>query len=160
MAQYSNLPPAAKPSNSDTVSAMNNYYSNTIELNPTVLAAMTGYFTNRGFGEVSAESITLTIMKQAHVDGYNPMKILDTLKGLSNVQLSGLVSELLNYNRFKSSSLGYSRGFTPNPQIQRNIVDGYYNFSVSNSSVNTRFALFDENGQLITNELGQILTTE
>jgi hypothetical protein len=160
MSQYSNLPPAALPSNSDTANIMNNYYSTSVELNSTVLAAMTGYFTNRGFGEVAAESITLTIMKQARSDGYNPMQILDTLKGLTNVQLSGLVSELLNYNRFKSSSLGYSRGFTPNPIIKRNIVDGYYNYSVSNSSVNTRFALFDQNGQLITNELGQILTTE
>jgi hypothetical protein len=157
MSQYSNLPPAALPSNSDTVNAMNNYYSKSIELNSTVLAAMTGYFTNRGFGNVAAESITLTIMTQAHTDGYNPMQILDTLKGLTNVQLSGLVSELLNYRRFKSSSLGYSRGFTPNPQIQRNIVDGYYESTVS---VNTTFALFDENGELITNESGELLTTE
>ena len=160
MAQYSNLPPAALPSNSNTVNVMDKYYSNPIELNPTVLAAMTGYFTNRGFGEVAAESITLTIMKQSQTDGYNPMQILDTLKGLTNVQLSGLVSELLNYNRFKSSSLGYSRGFTPNPRIQRNIIDGYYNFSISNTSINTRFALFDQNGELLTNENGQILTTE
>ena len=53
---------------------------------------------------------------------YNRMQILDTLKGLNNVELSALVSEILNYNRFKSSSLGYARGFTPNPEIQRNII--------------------------------------
>lgn len=126
MPQYSNLPPVATPTDSnqayDTVSAMDNYYASPIELNSTVLAAMKAYFAGRGFDEVAAESITLTIMTQAYNDGFNPMKILDTLKGLSNIELSGLVSEILNYNRFKSSSLGYARGFTPNPEIQRNII--------------------------------------
>ena len=49
-------------------------------------------------------------------------QILDTLKGLDNVQLSGLVSEILNYNRFKSSSLGYADKPQPHPEIQRNIA--------------------------------------
>jgi hypothetical protein len=50
------------------------------------------------------------------------MQILDTLRGLDNVQLSGLVSEILNYNRFKSSSLGYADKPQPHPEIQRNIA--------------------------------------
>ena len=37
MSQYSNLPPAALPSNFDTVNAMNNYYSKSIELNVILL---------------------------------------------------------------------------------------------------------------------------
>ena len=159
MAQYSNLPPAATPTDNtqaySTVRAMDNYYSTPIELSSTVLAAMKAYFTGRGFDEVAAESITLTIMTQAHTDGYNPMQILDTLKGLTNVELSGLVSELLNYNRFKSSSLGYARGFTPNPEIQRNIIDN----NTLNNTLNTPVVLFNENGELLTNEIGETLTT-
>jgi hypothetical protein len=93
-----------------------------VEINSSVLAAMKGYFTNRDFGEVAAESIAVTIIRQAKQDGYNPMQILDTLKGLDDVQLSGLVSEILNYNRFKSSSLGYADKPQPHPEIQRNIA--------------------------------------
>ena len=83
---------------------------------------MKGYFTNRGFGEVSAESIAIIIIRQSKSDGYNPMQILDTLKGLDSVQLSGLVSEILNYNRFKTSNLGYAAEFNINPEILRNIL--------------------------------------
>jgi hypothetical protein len=118
--RYSNLPNNSTPDNS-MVRAFD-FYSRPIEFNSTVLAAMKSYFTNRDFGEVAAESIAITIMTQAQQDGYNPMQILDTLKGLNNVELSALVSEILNYNRFKTSSLGYAPPFTPNAEIQRNII--------------------------------------
>lgn len=118
---YSNLPGTSDNADS-TVQAFNNYYSTPVELNSTTLAAMTAYFTSRKFGEVAAESIATTIMMQAKQDGYNPMQILDTLRGLTDVELSGLVSEILNYNRFKTSSLGYAQPFTPNQEVFRNII--------------------------------------
>ena len=111
---YSNLPVK-------TVQSFDAYYALPLEINASVLAAMKGYFTNREFGEVAAESIAITIIRQSKSDGYNPMQILDTLKGLDNVQLSGLVSEILNYNRFKTSNLGYAEGFNTQPEILRNI---------------------------------------
>jgi hypothetical protein len=117
---YSNLP-VATPQD-QTVQAFDAYYSLPVEINSSVLAAMKGYFTNRGFAEVAAESISVTIIRQAKQDGYNPMQILDTLKGLDSVQLSSLVSEILNYNRFKSSNLGYAQQFRPHPEVQRNIL--------------------------------------
>ena len=117
---YSNIPVTS--SQDQTVQAFDSYFTIPIEINSSVLAAMKGYFTNRNFGEVAAESIAVTIIRQAKQDNYNPMQILDTLKGLDNVQLSGLVSEILNYNRFKSSSLGYANKPQPHPEIQRNIA--------------------------------------
>ena len=123
MAQtFSNVPPAEKAETNSTVQAFDNYQSQLVEISSTVLAAMKGYFVNRGFGDVAAESIAITIITQSKQDGYNPMQILDTLRGLTNVELSGLVSEILNYNRFKTSSLGYAQKFNPNPQVQRNII--------------------------------------
>lgn len=105
-----------------TVKAFDNFYAQPVEIDATVLAAMQGYFTHRGFDEVASEQIAVTIITQSKRDGYNPMKILDTLKGLSNVELSGLVAELLNYNRLKTSSLGYAQTFKTNPEIARNII--------------------------------------
>ena len=105
-----------------TIQAFDAYGTIPVEINSSVLAAMKSYFTNRKFGAVAAESIAVTIIRQAKQDGYNPMQILDTLKGLDDVQLSGLVSEILNYNRFKSSNLGYAEKLQPNPEIQRNIL--------------------------------------
>ncbi len=153
---YSNIPVDASPDQGNqTLQAINNFYSQPLELNSTVLAAMKGYFTNRGFGEVSAESITLTIMTQAKQDGYNPMQILDTLKGISNTELSGLVAEILNYNRFKTSSLGYAQPIKPNTEIQRNILD-----NSANSSPLFSYILRDENNEQLTDEFGEILLTE
>ena len=83
---------------------------------------MVGFFENKGFQQASAESTAVVIMKQAKLDGYNPMTILDTLKGLESVEISALVGEILNYNRLKTSLLGYANQFTPSPEITRNIV--------------------------------------
>lgn len=105
-----------------TLKAFNSFYSAPIEIDSTVLAAIKGYFTNRGFEPTSAESLAITIITQCKQSGYNPMEILDTLKGLTNVELSGLISEILNYNRLKTSSLGYAQPFSTNPEVARNIL--------------------------------------
>jgi hypothetical protein len=118
---YSNIP-VNNTSQDLTIQAFDSYFSMPVEINSSVLAAMKGYFTARGFAEVSAESIAITIIRQAKQDDYNPMQILDTLKGLDDVALSGLVSEILNYNRFKSSSLGYAEKFRTHPEVLRNII--------------------------------------
>jgi hypothetical protein len=122
MSDYSNLPLAAQQEKNSTVQAFDIYYSQPISLDSTVLAAMTGYFTNRGFAKPAAESIAVILIKQAKKDGYNPMEVLNTLRGLSDVDLTSLVSEILNYNRFKTSSLGYAQAFEPNPLVARNIL--------------------------------------
>lgn len=120
---YNNIPFQKNLSSSDaTVQAFDNYYSQPLELHAATLAAMTGFFTSRGFEQNSAESTAVTIMKQAKIDGYNPMQILDTLKGLDGVEISALVSEILNYNRFKTSYLGYSLEFTSFQEVARNVL--------------------------------------
>jgi hypothetical protein len=119
---YSNLPSIVDQTDS-TVQAFDAYFTQPVELNSTTLAAMTAFFTSRQFGQISAQSIATTIMMQAKKDGYNPLKILDTLKGLNDIELSALVSEILNYNRFKTSSLGTAQTFVPNSEIYRNVVD-------------------------------------
>jgi hypothetical protein len=117
---YSNVP--SEPSSNDTVNEFDNFLSSNTELSPAVYSSMIGFFVNRGFSEVSSETITTTLMTQAQQDNFNPMAILDTLRGLQSVELSSIVSEILNYNRYKSSSLGYSQKFSPNQEVSRNII--------------------------------------
>lgn len=118
---YTNIPSPKLPSGS-SIQSFDAYYTQPLELSANVLAAMTGFFTSRGFESVAAESITVLIMKQAKKDGYNPMEILDTLKGLADVEISALVAEIVNYNRFKTSALGYAMKFEPNNEVLRNII--------------------------------------
>jgi hypothetical protein len=118
---YSNLP-LASPGSNATVNAYDVYFSNPIELDAGTLSAIEGFFESRGFDPVSAESTAVVIIKQAKQDGYNPMKVLDTMQGLDNAQISTLVSEILNYNRLKTSFLGYTETITAQEEIARNIV--------------------------------------
>ena len=46
-------------------------------------------------------------MQQAKLDDINVFQLLDTLKGTDDLKLSSVVTELLNYNRQKISTLGF-----------------------------------------------------
>ena len=48
--------------------------------------------------------------------------LLDTLKGLNDVQISGLVGEIVNYNRSKVSVIGFKTTDSVEKQESRNVV--------------------------------------
>jgi hypothetical protein len=118
--KYNNLP---SKSTADTaiVQAFDAYTNQPLEIDASTLDGMRGFFTGKGFDATAAESVSVTIIKQAKKDGYNPMQILDSLKGLDSVELSALVAEIINYNRFKTSFLGYALAFSANQEVARNI---------------------------------------
>lgn len=118
-----NIPNDKPASSSDrTIQVFDQYNSLPLELNSTALSAMTGYLETRGFGSESAETISIAILKQAKADGYSPFTILETIKGLDNAELSGLVGEILNYNRLKTSTLGTVQQIAPVDEVKRNIL--------------------------------------
>ena len=120
MALYSNLPPTTAPANA-TVQAFDTYYSQPLEIDAGTYTAMVAFFTSRGFDKAAADNIAVVILKQSKLDNLNPMKILDTIRSLDNAEISALVSEIINFNRFKTSYLGYALNFTANAEVLRNI---------------------------------------
>jgi len=119
---YSNLPIKTTTNQNATILAFDTYYEKPLELDTNTFEAMKSFFTGRGFEVSAAESVVLIIIKQAKKDRYNPMEILDTLKGLTNVEISALVSEIVNNNRIKTSFLGYGLAFEPTIEVARNIL--------------------------------------
>lgn len=121
---YNNVPQRTSKDSSfqKTINVFENYTQIPITIDASTLDSMIAFFSSRGFLEDAAESTALVIIRQANKDKINPYDLLDTLKGLNDVQLSDLVTELLNYNRYKSSSLGYASPFVTNNEIARNIV--------------------------------------
>jgi len=120
---YNNIPSEKQASSTDkTIKFFDEFYQVPIEINSTALTAMTGFFESKGFEKGSAESVAIIIVTQAKRDNLNAFQILDTLGGLDNVELSALVGEILNYNRFKTSSLGITTASRPADEIQRNIL--------------------------------------
>ena len=121
---YNNVPLKKTPSSSDlTVKVFDQYYQVPVDLNNNELIAMTGFFEKRGFSKDSAESTALVILQQAKKDSYNAMQIMDTLDGFSNVEISGLVAEILNFNRFKSSLIGISQLVAVADEVTRQVID-------------------------------------
>lgn len=120
---YSNLPIERAGSNADaTVRFFDQYYNQPLELDGATLNSMKAFFEKRGFAASSAETISLTLMSQAKKDNIPAMKLIDTLDGFDDVRLSDLVGEILNYNRFKTSTLGIYINPNPGDEIQRNIL--------------------------------------
>ena len=123
---FSNLPLPNVQENLDsaaaTVKYFDRYFNSPIELDNQSTEAIKAYFEKRGFLPASAESIALIILTQAKKDNLTAAIIMDSLSGLNDVELSGLVSEILNYNRFKSSTLGIYVAPTSSDEIQRNIL--------------------------------------
>ncbi len=97
------------------------YYTEKLEFPSNDVDAVLAYFGKRGFGDRASASIASTLLQQAKLDGVPVFKLLDTLKGLDDSQLSGLVAEILNYTRGKTSSLGFQVPAENNIVESRNI---------------------------------------
>ena len=121
---YNNLPQPQKSTDSSqaTLKVFDAYTTAPLDIDATTYDAMTGYFESRGFGEDAARSMAYIIIKQAILDKYNPFELIETLKGLTEIEISALITEILNYNRYKTSSLGTATPFTTSEEVARNIV--------------------------------------
>ena len=95
------------PTIEDTPEYFNNFYNLNINYNPGEVDAVIGYFLKRGFQKVSAINTASVLLQQAKIDDLNVQELLDTLKGVTEVQLSLIVAQILNFNREKTSVLGF-----------------------------------------------------
>lgn len=84
--------------------------------------AVVGYFLKRGFERIAAINTGSIILQQAAKDKIPVYQLLDTLKGLTDVQLSKVVAEILNINRSKVSQIGYKFEKTETTFDERNII--------------------------------------
>ena len=104
-----NLP--ANTVSTDSTSKMktffNSYYQQGISLSASDVDAAVGFFLSKGFDQTAAETIGATLLTQAKIENVNVNKLIDTLTGLNELQMSRIVTEILNYNRLNISTLGY-----------------------------------------------------
>jgi len=98
------------------------YFTETISYSANQVDSVVGFFLKRGFDETSATGVATVLLQQAKIDNVNIYTLLDTLKGLDDVQISGLVGEIVNYNRSKVSVIGFKTTDTITKQESRNIV--------------------------------------
>ena len=107
----SNLPQSLPAANSaeQVKQFFDTYFVQQLSFPVDQIDAVVGFFKSRGFDEVSANSTAIVLLQQAKLDSVNVFTLLDTLKGLTELQMSAIVAEVLNYNRQKNSALGYKQ---------------------------------------------------
>ena len=84
--------------------------------------AVVGFFLKHGFDIESARSTGIVLLNQARADNVNVFELIDTLKTLTDVQLSQVVAQVLNAYREKVSLLGYRIAPIVDPYESRNIL--------------------------------------
>ena len=91
------------------------------EFKPDDVSAAVGFFQNRGFELDVAISSALEVLKSAKQDKRSVVLLLDTLTEFNGVQLSVIVSKILNQNRLSISTLGFRSDVGITESITRNI---------------------------------------
>ena len=84
--------------------------------------AVLGFFLKRGFDEEAARSTGIVLLNQARLDNVGVFELIDTLKGLTDVQLGKVVAEVLNAYREQTSTLGYKVMSIVDTYESRNVV--------------------------------------
>jgi coproporphyrinogen III oxidase-like Fe-S oxidoreductase len=108
--------------NTDTKTFFDKFFVNQISFPADQIDATVSFFTKRGFDLESARSTAIVVLNQARVDNVNVFDLINSLKSLTDVQLSQVVAQILNTYREKVSLLGYRVAPLVNTYESRNIL--------------------------------------
>lgn len=130
----------SKRSDEDIRLFFDRYYTKPINFSDNDLNSIVGFFESKGFDKSSAVAVGITLLNQAKIDGIKIHKLLDTLNGYQDLQLSAVVAEVLNYNRKRTSAVGFKRTVVQNKLEKRNIIEGSPAPVVINSAIQNNFS--------------------
>lgn len=105
-----NLPPTdIQDSAARTKLFFDTYGVDPISYNPAEVDAATAFFEKKGFDKEAAVTSAAVLLKQSKLENLPIYKILDDIRELEDLDLSGLVAEILNNNRSSTSTLGFKQ---------------------------------------------------
>ena len=118
-----NLPtPQSSPTDTDVKQFFDKFFVNQISFPSNQIDAVVGFFLKHGFDAESARSTSIVLLNQARVDNVNVFELVDSLKKLTEIQLSQVVAQVLNAYREKVSLLGYRIAPLVDTYESRNIL--------------------------------------
>ena len=118
----SSLPTTTTNSDKRVTEFFDNYFTEKLSFPSNEVDAVIGFFLKRGFEKPAAISTSTILLNQAKIDNVNVFELLDTLKDLDGIQLSTVVTEVLNYNRLSTSTLGFKLSNSTSTLEKRNVV--------------------------------------
>lgn len=106
----------------DTKAFFDKFFQHEVTFPANEIDASVGFFLKRGFDQDSARSTAIVLLNQARLDNVPVFQLLDSLKTLTDVQLSQIVAQVLNAYREKVSLLGYRIASLADTYESRNIL--------------------------------------
>lgn len=106
----------------ETIQFFDEFSKTNISFPSSDVDATVNFFESRNFDKVASINVSTVLLAQAKKDGIPIFKILDTLKGLNDLQLSEVVRRILNTYRSKTSFLGVNLTQSLNLRETRNIL--------------------------------------
>ena len=94
-------------SGKETKEFFDKYFNHKVSFPANEIDAVVAFFLDNGFDETSAASTSIVLLNQARLDNINVFELVDSLRKLSEVELSQVVAQILNCYREKTSLLGY-----------------------------------------------------
>ena len=90
-----NIPVSNNDSAEPVKTFFDKYFTEPVSLPAGEIDAVIGFFEKRKFDKTAAVSVATILLQQAKLDSVNVFELLDTLKGLTELQLSNVVTEIL-----------------------------------------------------------------
>jgi len=98
------------------------FYTRAVSFPAAQIDAVVSFFLKRDFDQDSTRSTAIVLLNQARIDNVDVFEILDTMKSLTDLQMSQVVAQILNGYRENTSLLGYRVASIENPFESRNIL--------------------------------------
>lgn len=118
-----NLPQELTNDSASEVKAFyDEYYTKPLSFPSNQVDAVVGFFESRDFDRSASIAVSTVLMRQAKLDGVKVFELLDTLKGLDTLQLSAIVTEVMNASRDRISTIGFRVDNTIDQVESRNII--------------------------------------
>lgn len=130
----------SKRSDRDVTLFFDKYYSKPVSLTDNDLSSIVGFFESKGFQKSAAVSVGTVLLNQAKTDKVDVYTLIQTLKGLEDLQLSAVIAEVLNYNRKRTSAVGFKRAANITKYEKRNIIEGTPEQVFINTTIQTNFS--------------------
>ena len=117
------IPNISKRSDKGVQLFFDTYYNTQINLSDNELSVVIAFFEEAGFDRTAAIAVSTLLLRQAKNESIKVFELLDTLKTLDGKRLSSIVAEILNYNRKRTSVVGFRKQKTTTTTETRNILE-------------------------------------
>jgi hypothetical protein len=116
------IPETSTDSAASTKLFFDTYGVSPLEFNGAEFDLTISFFKSRGFDNDAAIVTASTLLKQAKADNSSIQKLLDTLQGFNDIQITALIAEILNNNRSPISILGFRKNNIKTDLVSRNVA--------------------------------------